>query len=252
MKKTKILASTALALCVGATAVIPVFATENLTFTKIGDYDSSNTVDVSDITALQLQLAGKEVITGESLKHTDFDGDGSFNVNDVSELQKMISGADFECYQKMDSSYKNIPKSRASYNYTGETKGVVIKSEKICYTDDYIMTVDDIKRDSAQGYFLITSKEQFCDLFKAESSEFNDEFFKENALFVMLKAMDVYDDIGVNNFTVDGNTLLVYDYEVDTFSKYGEICCKNKIFKLNKADIENITEITYYTTNLGQ
>lgn len=252
MKKTKILVSTALALCVGATAVIPAFATEKFTFTKIGDYDSNNKVNVSDITTLQLQLAGEEVITGELLEHTDFDGDGSFDINDVSELQNMISGVDFECYQKMDSSYKNIPQSRASYNYTGETKGVVIESEKICYTDDYIMTVDDTKRDSVKGYFLITSKEQFCDLFKAESPEFEDEFFKDNALFVMLKVMDVYDDIGVNNFTVDGNKLLVYDYEVDTLWEYGKDCCKNKIFKLNKADIENVTEITYYTANLGQ
>lgn len=252
MKKTKILVSTALALCVGATAVIPAFATENFTFTKIGDYNFDKKVDVSDITALQLQLVGKEVITGEPLEYTDFDGDGSFNVNDVSELQKKVSGADFECYQIMDSSYKNIPKSSAFYNNDGKTKGIVIESETVCYTDDYIMTVDDIKKDSAQGYFLITSKEQFCDLFKAESAEFDDEFFKDNALFVMLKVMDVYDDIGVNNFTVDGNKLLVYDYEVDTFWEYGKDCCKNKIFKLNKADVENITEITYYTTNLGQ
>ena len=39
MKKAKILVSTALALCMGATAVIPAFAADNesFTFTKIGD-----------------------------------------------------------------------------------------------------------------------------------------------------------------------------------------------------------------------
>ena len=39
MKKSKILVSTALALCMGATAVIPAFAAENqkFTYTKIGD-----------------------------------------------------------------------------------------------------------------------------------------------------------------------------------------------------------------------
>ena len=42
---------------------------------------------------------------------------------------------------------------------------------------------DSIKRCN----FLITSKEQFCDLFKAESSDFDDEFFKE-ILFVKMSS----------------------------------------------------------------
>ncbi len=42
MKKSKILVSTALALCMGATAVTPAFAADNesFTFTKIGDYNA--------------------------------------------------------------------------------------------------------------------------------------------------------------------------------------------------------------------
>ena len=99
MKKSKILVSTALALCMGATAVIPAFAAENqkFTYTKIGDYNADNAVDISDVTALQLQLVGKEVITGAMLEHLDFNGDGGFNVNDVSEIQKKIVGTDYEC-----------------------------------------------------------------------------------------------------------------------------------------------------------
>ena len=94
MKKSKILVSTALALCMGATAVIPAFAAENqkFTYTKIGDYNADNAVDISDVTALQLQLVGNEVITGAMLEHLDFNGDGGFNVNDVSEIQKKIVG----------------------------------------------------------------------------------------------------------------------------------------------------------------
>lgn len=93
MKKTKALISTALALCIGAASAVPAFAAEEkFTFTKIGDYDANNRVDVSDITALQLQLSGDDVITGTALEHTDFNGDGSFDVNDVSEMQKMVAG----------------------------------------------------------------------------------------------------------------------------------------------------------------
>lgn len=60
MKKSKILVSTALALCMGATAVTPAFAADNesFTFTKIGDYNADGVASVSDITALQLQLGG--------------------------------------------------------------------------------------------------------------------------------------------------------------------------------------------------
>lgn len=60
MKRSKILVSAALALCMGATAVTPAFAADNesFTFTKIGDYNADGVASVSDITALQLQLGG--------------------------------------------------------------------------------------------------------------------------------------------------------------------------------------------------
>lgn len=49
----------------------PAFAAENqkFTYTKIGDYNADNAVDISDVTALQLQLVGNEVITGAMLEH---------------------------------------------------------------------------------------------------------------------------------------------------------------------------------------
>ena len=257
MKKAKILVSTTLALCMGATAVIPAFAAENqkFTYTKIGDYNADNAVDISDVTALQLQLVGKEVkevITGAMLEHLDFNGDGSFNVKDVSEIQKMIVGTDYECYLKTDSSYKDIVQTGHTYPGYGDVEGTGIKSEIICETADYIMTVDEMKRNPVKGCALITSKEQFCDIFKAESPEFDEEFFKDNALFAMLSVNDKYDSVGVYSFAVDGNKLIVFDYKMDTFEEYGEDCCENNIYRLNKADIENITEIEYYTTHMAQ
>lgn len=92
MKKSKILVSTALALCMGATAVTPAFAADNesFTFTKIGDYNADGVASVSDITALQLQLGGNGTISGTALEHIDFDGDGAFNVNMVTEHEKWL------------------------------------------------------------------------------------------------------------------------------------------------------------------
>ena len=105
--------------------------------------------------------------------------------------------------------------------------------ETIYTPENYIMTVDEMRRNSVKGISLITSKEQFVDLFKAESPVFDDEFFMENALFVMLTARDWYDYTGINSFALDGNKLIVYDYEVETFMEYGEKCCRNNIYRLN-------------------
>ena len=133
MKKSKILVSAALALCMGATAVIPAFAAENqkFTYTKIGDYNADNAVDISDVTALQLQLVGNEVITGAMLEHLDFNGDGGFNVNDVSEIQKKIVGTDYECYKPLGDSYNNVTEETQYYYYDEEIPGKSIPYEII-------------------------------------------------------------------------------------------------------------------------
>ena len=150
MKKSKILVSTALALCMGATAVTPAFAADNesFTFTKIGDYNADGVASVSDITALQLQLGGNGTISGTALEHIDFDGDGAFNVNDITELQKMVAGTEYTCYQKTDSSYKNIPMRYYVYDYNGNSKGDIIEYETIDTPENYIMTVDEMRRNS--------------------------------------------------------------------------------------------------------
>lgn len=59
MKKSKILVSAALALCMGATAVTPAFAADNesFTFTKIGDYNADGVVNVSALLHYSYSLA---------------------------------------------------------------------------------------------------------------------------------------------------------------------------------------------------
>ena len=148
MKKSKILVSTALALCMGATAVIPAFAAENqkFTYTKIGDYNADNAVDISDVTALQLQLVGKEVITNAMLEHLDFNGDGSFNVNDVSEIQKKIVGTDYECYKQLGDSYNNVTEETKYYyyNYGEKIPGKGIPYEIIYSEHNGIVTMNEL------------------------------------------------------------------------------------------------------------
>lgn len=253
MKKAKILVSTALALCMGTTAVIPAFASINtFTFTKIGDYNADNKVNVTDVTTLQLQLSGSDVVTGVALEHTDFDGDGIFDVNDISEMQKMVVGAEYQCYQQMDHSYKNIPKIHKYYQY-GCFEGVSIDSEKIYDIYDRVENEDEVKANyPTRIYDLITSEEQFCDAFKGTSPEYDDEFFKDNALFVIAVTLDYYDDRGINGFSVNENKLVVYDYDLDDFIDTGKTAYINKFYRLNKADIEDINEIVFYTTYMAQ
>lgn len=253
MKKAKILLSTALALCMGATAVIPAFAVNApFTYTKIGDYNADNKVNVTDVTTLQLQLSGSDVVTGAALEHTDFDGNGIFDVNDISEMQKMVVGAEYNCYQQMDHSYKNIPRSYKYYQY-GCFEGVSIDSEKIYDVNECVENEDEVKANyPTRIYDLITTEEQFCDVFKGTSPEYDDEFFKDNALFVIAVTLDYYDDRGINGFSVNENKLVVYDYDLDDFIDTGKKAYINKFYRLNKADIEDINEIVFYTTYMAQ
>ena len=253
MKKAKILLSTALALCMGAAAVIPAFAVNApFTYTKIGDYNADNKVNVTDVTTLQLQLSGGDVVTGAALEHTDFDGDGIFDVNDISEMQKMIVGEEYQCYQKMDNSYKNIPKRHTQYHY-GCFEGVSIDSEKIYDINDCVENEDEVKANyPTRIYDLITTEEQFCDVFKGTSPEYDDEFFKDNALFVIAVTLDFYDDTGIDGFSVNENKLVVYNYHLDDFIDTGKTAYINKFYRLNKADVEDINEIVFYTTYMAQ
>lgn len=253
MKKAKILVSTALALCMGAAAVIPAFAVNTpFTYTKIGDYNADNKVNITDVTTLQLQLSGSDVVTGAALEHTDFDGNGIFDVNDISEMQKMVVGAEYNCYQQMDHSYKNIPRSYKYYQY-GCFEGVSIDSEKIYDVNECVENEDEVKANyPTRIYDLITTEEQFCDVFKGTSPEYDDEFFKDNALFVIAVTLDYYDDRGINGFSVNENKLVVYDYDLDDFIDTGKKAYINKFYRLNKADIEDINEIVFYTTYMAQ
>ena len=253
MKKAKILVSTALALCMGAAAVIPAFAVNTpFTYTKIGDYNADNKVNITDVTTLQLQLSGSDVVTGAALEHTDFDGNGIFDVNDISEMQKMVVGAEYNCYQQMDNSYKNIPKRHTQYHY-GCFEGVSIDSEKIYDINDCVENEDEVKANyPTRIYDLITSEEQFCDVFKGTSPEYDDEFFKDNALFVIAVTLDFYDDTSINGFSVNENKLVVYNYHLDDFIDTGKKAYINKFYRLNKADVEDINEIVFYTTYMAQ
>lgn len=254
MKKAKILLSTALALCMGATAVIPAFASINtFTFTKIGDYNADNKVNVTDVTTLQLQLSGSDVVTGTALEHTDFDGDGIFDVNDISQMQKMVVGAEYNCYKQTGDSYNNIPEETQYYyyDYSGSIPGERINYEIFFQDHNYIVTKNELAS-IGRCNFLITSTEQFCDLFKAESPEFNDEFFEENALYVFIGIMGTHDYSIIDTIHVDGNQLIVSRMDCSAWPPTNEYDCYNMFVKLKKSDVENVDNIFVNKTYIAE
>ena len=105
MKKFKAILSTGIALAIAAVSLTTAFAAEKFVYYKVGDFDASTVVDVSDVTTLQMQLAGYNVMQGGTLDMADFNGDGTFDVNDVTETQRMLAGFEYKCFVKADESY---------------------------------------------------------------------------------------------------------------------------------------------------
>ena len=160
----------------------------------------------------------------------------------MSEIQKKIVGTDYECYKPLGDSYNNVTEETQYYYYDEEIPGKGIPYEIIYDEHNGIVTMnefDSIKRCN----FLITSKEQFCDLFKAESSDFDDEFFKENALYAHIGITGSNDYSFIESINADGNQLIVSRIDIYAWPKTDDYACCNMLIKLKKSDVENISHI---------
>lgn len=245
MKKAKILLSTALALCMGAAAVIPAFAVNApFTYTKIGDYNADNKVNVTDVTTLQLQLSGGDVVTGAALEHTDFDGDGIFDVNDISEMQKMVVGAEYQCFMKAKDDYKNIGSEIREELIPVENK---IDFELLYYKNALIFTNYHAEIKPSE-YYLIKSKEEFYSIFGVYSPNFDDEYFKDNALYIELHYDAHYsNEYNVLSMGIDGNKLCLDRYYYYPLAVSPMPACWHIFYRVNKADVENVDTLSYHT-----
>ncbi|MEE0958127.1 MAG: dockerin type I domain-containing protein, partial [Ruminococcus sp.] len=75
--------------CLGSVTAFAADAAETL---KVGDVDGNGVVDVDDVTALQLHLAGRNELTPEQMKAADANGDGVVDVDDVTAIQRYLAG----------------------------------------------------------------------------------------------------------------------------------------------------------------
>ena len=239
MKKLKAILSAGIALCIGISSLTTAFAADEMTlnYEKIGDYNANKVVDISDVTVLQMELAGYDAVAESSMHMTDFNGDEVFDVNDITESQKMLAGLDFTCYAEMDSSYLDI-KITDSYDYPEYIENQ-IEFENILNSNE-IFPVR-INSSNFKSGFLIESKEQFVHLFGATSTNFDDSFFEEYSLYIWYNYCgDPKYDRKVTEMGIENNQLIINRYNFyETYTDL-ELRAWTSFYKIKKSDIKEI------------
>lgn len=236
MKKIKTFISIFLVLVLCLSSVVSVNAYTPLSKVKVGDINSDGSVNISDATSLQDYLANSTSLNDDGMVTADYNGDGTINISDVTEIQKMLAGLDYECFITPDYNYITLDRSSYCNNIDDEYK---IDFEILYNTRNLIFT-NEANKNFSSG-ILIESKEQYYSVFGIYSTNFDDEFFAENALFVYLSAENYYDgsidilSLGVKNgmFLVD----LDYDFPMvqSPMPTYWHVFCK-----ISKSDLSSI------------
>ena len=243
MKKLKAILSAGIALCIGASSLTTAFAAEPFKYYKIGDFDANKKVDVSDVTTLQMQLAGYEVMEVGALDMADLNGDGDFDVSDVTDTQRLIAGLDYNCFITADESYKEITDGGKGY----PTEDNAIEFETLYNQSDLIfkyMPSDGMEHSGNK--YLIKNKEEFYAVFNVFSPEFDDEYFAENALFVFLQFDYCSNkEYNIKVIGVENNTLCIsgehyIPYILTESLAYWHVFCKVK-----QEDVKDIESISY-------
>ena len=242
MKKLKAILSAGIALCIGASSLTTVFAADevNLNYEKIGDYNSNKVVDISDITVLQMELAGYDAVAEGSMHMTDFNGDKVFDVNDITESQKMLAGLDYTCYAEMDSSYLNMEITDL-YDYPEYIENQ-IEFENILNSNEIFPVV--INKSNLKSDFLIESKEQFAHLFGATSTNFDDSFFEEYSLYIWYNYCgDPKYDRKVTEMGIENNQLIINRFNFYETCTDLELRVWTSFYKVKKSDIKDIESV---------
>ena len=246
MKKLKRILSTSIALTIAATSLTTAFAADKFVYYRVGDFDENKTVDVSDVTTLQMQLAGYDVMQGGTLDMADFNGDGDFDVVDVTEAQKMLVGLDYNCFLTESKTYLEYNFARRD-DYIAEDNPNKINYETLYDCNNLIFTNYYCSELGGNSY-LIKNKDEFFSVFNVYSPIFNDEFFEENALYVILEFNNSYvTDYDVTAMAVEGNTLYIDKKYVYPNPVGAMPTAWHVIYKIKKSDIQNVDTISSKT-----
>ena len=248
MKKFKVILSAGIALCIGVSSLSTAFAAEKITHYKIGDFDANQRVDVSDVTALQMQLAGYESIEEGPLGMADFNGDGCFDVSDVTETQKMVAGLDYNCFVKADETFKEIESEDIPFVKREEplTEEEVIEYEELYNWKNLILTNYECEWHSE--LYIIRNQDEFYSVFGAYSPNFDDEYFKDYALIAWLNARPEYNDVFKLTAIGSKDDALYLDfYEVNYQLQSPMPAYHHALYKVKQSDISNVNTISNYS-----
>ncbi|MBR1731309.1 MAG: dockerin type I repeat-containing protein, partial [Ruminococcus sp.] len=73
---------------IGATFVIKAVTNKFVNTSIIGDVNLDETININDVTAIQLYLVGKNNnLISDQLRNADFNDDGKININDATAVQ---------------------------------------------------------------------------------------------------------------------------------------------------------------------
>lgn len=236
MKKIKTFISIFLALVLCVSSVVSVNAYTPLSKVKVGDINSDGSVNISDATDLQNYLINSTLLTDDGMATADYNGDSIINISDVTEIQKMLAGLDYECFITPDYDYITLNYRNFCDNIEDEYK---IDFEILYNQRDLVF--NNRANNESSKLILITSKEQYYAVFGIYSTNFDDEFFAENALLVYLVACSGYNvsidvlSVGVKDGKFLATTVCDYPWIQSPMPTYLHLFCK-----ISKSDLSSI------------
>lgn len=239
MKKLKVILSLIVAIAVCISSTVSISAYEKLTFFIPGDVDCNENVDIVDVTSIQLYLAHLSSVSDNGLLSADFNGDGDVDIMDATEIQLYLANLNNNCFVLPDDNY---------LKWTDGKCEAIAEEDKILFEEilndrNVIFTFEDMKGEGSE-IALIESVGQFYSLFKVYSPEFNDEFFKENALVVWLAAdYDWGNQRKITSIGVKDNTLLLEGETVIANPVSPTPAYWHLFYKVSKSDIINVNKI---------
>ncbi len=246
MKKFKAILSAGIALCIGVSSLTTAFAAEKITHYKIGDFDANKRVDVSDVTALQMQLAGYDTIEEGPLGMADFNGDGYFDVADVTETQNMVAGLDYNCFVKADIFIEEEEKGTRFESREEPLAEEKIEYEELCNWRNLILTNYECKWHSE--LYIIRNQDEFYSVFGVYSPNFDDEYFKDYALIAWLHARPYYDDKFQITAIGAKDDVLYLDSASTSYQLQSPMPAYHHLFyKVSQADVSNVNVISTYS-----
>jgi len=210
-----------------------------------GDADGDNQLTIKDATVIQKHIAKLKLVDDPyCLKCMDFNGDGKINIKDATQIQKNIAKLPYNCVVK--------PEELNNYNVSTSdevTLGTNIPFQHMLNARNAILFSPDNNENSTTA--IINSAGQFYKMFDRYSLYFDNEFFKENSLIVILR----YDSIWnieriVDSITRSGDTMQIGltqkipEVGLDALA-YWHLFCSVK-----KADVQDVKNIIIKVNNV--